>query len=149
MRERTSEKGNRYAFVEFSNASGIFEVVVFSEILLVARDLLEAGRPLIVICEVRKDGEDFRLNAVAIEDLKTVTRLSRKGLKIYIEEEKSLLALKDAFASEQMGKGKIRLILGINKENSVELELPDTYLISSEMKKNIKDLPGIVKLYEA
>jgi len=48
-----------------------------------------------------------------------------------------------------MGKGQIRLILGINKENSVELVLPNTYLISSAMKKNIKDLPGIVKLYDA
>ena len=149
MRERTSEKGNRYAFVEFSNASGIFEVVVFSEILSVARDLLEAGRPLIVTCEVRRDGQDFRLNAVSIEDLETVTRLSRKGLRIYIEQEESLHVLKDAFASEEMGKGQIRLILGINKENSVELVLPNTYLISSAMKKNIKDLPGIVKLYDA
>ncbi len=148
MRERTSEKGNRYAFVEFSNASGVFEVVVFSEILSKARDLLKTGIPLIVTCEVRVDGQDFRLNAVSIEDLETVTRLSKKGLKIYIDQENSLHALKDAFALEKNGNEKIRLILGINEERSVELVLPGTYLISSEMRKNIQNLPGIIELYD-
>src|SRR3546814_2897346 len=43
--ERTSQKtGNSFAFVQCSDASGMFEVMLFSEILTQHRDLLEIGR---------------------------------------------------------------------------------------------------------
>jgi DNA polymerase III alpha subunit len=32
-RERTSQKGSRYAFVQFSDTSGVYEVVMFAEAL--------------------------------------------------------------------------------------------------------------------
>ena len=44
--ERTSAKGNRFAFVQFSDRTGVFEVAVFSEVLATKRSLLEPGTPL-------------------------------------------------------------------------------------------------------
>ena len=41
--ERTSAKGNRFAFVQCSDQSGAFELTVFSEVLSAKRNLLEAG----------------------------------------------------------------------------------------------------------
>ena len=41
--ERTSAKGNRFAFVQLSDTSGMFEALVFSETLSTSRELLEPG----------------------------------------------------------------------------------------------------------
>ena len=38
--ERTSKKGNRYAFLSFTDTSGVFEVIAFSETLNQNRDIL-------------------------------------------------------------------------------------------------------------
>src|SRR4029077_10588894 len=47
-KERTSGRGNRFAFVEMSDPSGTFEVTLFAEILSESRALLDSGQPLVV-----------------------------------------------------------------------------------------------------
>ena len=39
IRERTSSKGNKFAFIRFSGKEGMFEVVVFSEVLSTSENL--------------------------------------------------------------------------------------------------------------
>src|SRR5438105_435968 len=60
-KERTSARGNRFAFVQLSDTSGAFEVTMFSETLAQARGLLEGGQPLIVTVDVRREDESLRL----------------------------------------------------------------------------------------
>ena len=54
--ERTSAKGNRFAFVQLSDASGMYEVMVFTERWRRHRELLEPGRPVLVTVDVRMRG---------------------------------------------------------------------------------------------
>ena len=61
--ERTSAKGNRFAFVQCSDQSGAFEVTVFSEVLGAKRNLLEAGQAVLISCDGRLDGEQVKLMA--------------------------------------------------------------------------------------
>ncbi|MEO1265954.1 MAG: hypothetical protein AAFV26_09635, partial [Pseudomonadota bacterium] len=42
-RERKSQKGNAYAFASFTDTTGPFEAIVFSELLSEKRQLLKAG----------------------------------------------------------------------------------------------------------
>ena len=41
--ERTSQKGNRFAFIQLTDASGMYEATIFSERLTQAREMLELG----------------------------------------------------------------------------------------------------------
>src|SRR5207244_12867121 len=68
-KERTSARGNRFAFVQLSDTSGVFEVTLFSEVLGQARALLESGQPLVVTLDVRREEESLRLTAQKIEPL--------------------------------------------------------------------------------
>ena len=65
--ERRSKNGNRFAFAGFSDPSGQFETIIFSETLAQSRDLLEPGRAVIVSVEADVDGEEIKLRAQAIE----------------------------------------------------------------------------------
>ena len=57
-RERKSAKGNKFAFAMFSDTSGQFEAVIFSDTLTAAGDLLAPGTPVVVGVEAEMDGEN-------------------------------------------------------------------------------------------
>ena len=60
-RERRSQKGNKFAFAMFSDATGQFEAVIFSDTLAAARDLLEPGTPVLLSVEAERDGETLKM----------------------------------------------------------------------------------------
>jgi DNA polymerase-3 subunit alpha len=144
--ERTSAKGNRFAFVRLSGIDGEFEVVLFSETLSASRELLEAGRPLLVTCEARADGEGVRLSAAAIEELDAVVARTGSGLKVHVNREDAFSALRSAIAVGRKGRGKVRLVLDIDDRQSVELALPGGYAVSAELRAAISAVPGVVEL---
>ncbi|MDE1931954.1 MAG: DNA polymerase III subunit alpha, partial [Alphaproteobacteria bacterium] len=65
-KERTSARGNRFAFLQVSDMSGIYEVMAFSEVLRDSRPLLDSGQPLLVTADIRVEGDTFRLTAQRI-----------------------------------------------------------------------------------
>src|SRR5579872_4856585 len=68
-KERTSARGNRFAFVSLSDTSGVFEITVFSDVLSQARALFDGGQPLIVTVDVRSEEQSLRLTAQRVEPL--------------------------------------------------------------------------------
>jgi len=71
-KERTSARGNRFAFVSLSDMSGVFEITVFSDVLGQTRELLDSGQPLIATVDVRSEEQSLRLTAQKIEPLDQV-----------------------------------------------------------------------------
>ena len=53
--ERTSARGNRFAFVQLSDPSGMFEVTVFSDLLARRASCWSRARPLLVTADVRSE----------------------------------------------------------------------------------------------
>jgi len=145
-RERTSAKGNRFAFIKFSSLEGAFEVVMFSDVLAANRELLDSGKPLLVACEARADGDEIKLNAVGVSDLDQAVARSGAGLKVHLDSEDSLGALKQALDGGKKGRGQVRLVLNIDQQQSVELALPGNYLISADMRSAVESVPGVVEL---
>ena len=66
-KERTSQKGNKYAFVQLSDPSGVYEITVFSDQLSAHRDILEAGRMLFIKAAAQFEGQTVRLTAQGIQ----------------------------------------------------------------------------------
>ena len=56
-RERRSQKGNKFAFAMFSDTTGQFEAVIFSDTLAARGSLLEPGTPVLLMVEAERDGE--------------------------------------------------------------------------------------------
>src|SRR5207245_3088010 len=54
-KERTSARGNRFAFVQMSDASGLFEVMLFSDVLGPARPALDSRQPVLDTVDVRSE----------------------------------------------------------------------------------------------
>ena len=147
-RERTSAKGNRFAFVEFSSNDGNFEVVVFSEVLAASRELLDSNRPLLVKVEVRADGGDIRLSAQSIDDLEAVALRAGAGLRVTLDAAETLKEIKQAIHGGGGGNGRFSLVLDLDTRQSVEIALPGGYAISPDLRAVIAALPGVREMHD-
>ncbi|MDR3436681.1 DNA polymerase III subunit alpha [Telmatospirillum sp.] len=145
--ERVSSRGSRYAFLSISDASGLFEVMVFSELLATVRELLEPNTPLLVTVEARLDDEQLRLTAQQIESLDQAAAKAAAGLKIFIRDAAPLAALKALVDKELRGRGRIALVAQ-TEEREVEAWLTGGYALSPSLIGAVKTIPGIVDVQE-
>ncbi len=144
----TSSRGSRMAFVQMSDASGAFEVTLFSEVLAAARDLLDAGQPLLMDVDIQRREEDVRLTAARLELLDAAATRTAAGLRIFLRDESPLETLAAVFREHgAKGRGRVSLVLAADARE-VELELGATYAISPAMRGAIKSIPGIVDVQE-
>jgi len=141
--ERTSRQGNRFAFIQLSDTSGVYEVVVFSEVLSQARDLLESHEPLLLTVESRGEAEELRLMAQEIAPLEAAVAQAAGGLRVMIGGPEPLGSLKAVLEREGRGRGRVSLVLDLADGQEVEFELPGAYRLSPAGRQAIKAIPGI------
>ena len=139
--ERRSRNDQSYAFVSFSDASGMFEVMLFPEVLAASRPLLEAGKSVLVTCSAEWDGDDLKLRAASIADLDAAAANAGEGLRIHIESEAALGPI--AAHLKQPGKGLVTLVVPGASGEEVEIALPKRHMVSPALKNAIKTMPGV------
>ncbi|WP_142847023.1 DNA polymerase III subunit alpha [Telmatospirillum sp. J64-1] len=145
--ERTSAKGSRYAFVTCSDASGVFEVTLFSEILAQARELLDANVPLLFTVTARIEDEQLRMTAHQVQNLDQEAAKAAAGLKIFLRDEAPLPAIRELLAKERKGAGQIKLVAEFGNRR-VEIQLDQRFALSPNMIGTLRTIPGVADLQE-
>jgi DNA polymerase III subunit alpha len=146
-KERTSARGSRFAFIQLSDMTGMFEVTLFSEVLGQARALLDSGQPLIVTVDVRREEDSLRLTAQKIEPLDSVVADAAAGLRVFIAEPEALPRLKSLIAREKSGRGRVMVVLDLPR-SEVEVALPGGFRINPGIRAAVKSLPGILDVHD-
>jgi DNA polymerase III subunit alpha len=146
-KERTSARGNRFAFVQMSDPSGVYEVTLFAEMLREARALFEGGQPLVVTVDVRSEDNNLRLTGQKIEPLDEVVAGAAAGLRVFVAEERALAHLKNLFAHEGSGRGRVSVVLDLN-DSEVEIAIPGGFRVDPRMRAALRLLPGVVDVHD-
>ena len=146
-KERISARGSRFAFIQMSDNSGVFEVTLFSEVLGQARALIDGGQPLIVTIDVRREEENLRLTAQKIEPLDSVVAHAAAGLRVFVGEAEALPRLKSLIGRESGGRGRVTLVLDL-PGSEVEITLPGGFRVDPRIRAAVKSLPGIVDVHD-
>ncbi len=144
--KRTSNKGNRYAFLSFTDTSGVFEAICFSEILSEKREILETGNSFYIYANF--DAENGRFSVNGLQLLEKAADSAVPGLAVVVESEKPLRALRDILADGSQGKGQVLVISRLEEGSEVELELKGSYSLTPEMINAVRAIPGIVETRE-
>ncbi len=152
-RERRSQKGNKFAFAMFSDTTGQFEAVIFSDTLIACRDLLEPGTPVLISVEAERDGDTVKMRVQGMEALDKAAQAVERGLRVVldrrvVERRKSTLA--ELKSSLKPGpKGEIRLVLPLEEKGAeLELVLPGKYDVSPAQRGAMMTVPGVVEVVE-
>ena len=84
--ERTSAKGNRFAFLQLTDQTGMYEATIFSDRLRAAREHLEPGRPLLLSVDIRAEEDNLRLMVNSVEPLDQAVANTAAGLRIFLRD---------------------------------------------------------------
>jgi DNA polymerase-3 subunit alpha len=144
-RERQGKTGNAYAFVAFSDATGQFEAVVFSELLAASRSLLEPGTAVLLDVEAEADGENVKMRVQRLSSLDRAAEARHAGMKVYVEDTRALAPL-----AEQVGpgggQGQFRLVLRLDDSREVEFVLPQGIDATPKQRSALKLVGGVAAI---
>jgi DNA polymerase III subunit alpha len=151
--ERKSAKGNRFAFVQLSDPTGLYEVTVFSDVLEAARDYLEAGNNVVLTVKVDPDGDSVKLLANSVQPIDQVAAAAGgSSLRVYIDHAdapRSVERLLAGLAAKAgRGRGEITICVPIETGEEVDVVLPQEYPITPQVKGAIKAMNGVVMVEE-
>jgi DNA polymerase-3 subunit alpha len=151
-RERKSQRGNKFAFAMFSDTTGQFEAVVFSDTLNAARDLLEPGTAVLVSVSAERDGDTVKMRVEGIEALDKAAASVQRGLTVVLDrhgiaDAKAAATLKSHL--KQGGNGEIRLLLQLDdRGREVELVIPGRFDVSPARAGILSTSPGVAEVLE-
>jgi DNA polymerase-3 subunit alpha len=138
----------RLAFVQMSDATGAYEITVFSELLASARDLLDSGVPLLVTADVQKHEDSYRVTANRIQQLEEAASDAAAGLRIFLREPEPVPHLAGVFRDHATrGKGRVTLILDTD-DQEIEMAIPGGFRITPQMRAAVKSISGVVDVHD-
>jgi DNA polymerase-3 subunit alpha len=156
-RERRSQKGNKFAFASFSDATGQFEAVIFSDTLAVSRELLEPGTAVIVSVEAERDGEMLKMRVQSLEALDKAAASVPRNFRIVLDHRQCvganasrLLEMSSRLKPAARGGGEVRLVLPLfDHGQEMEFVLPGRYDVSPQDAGRVAALAIVAEIVEA
>lgn len=145
-KERLSKKGSRYAFVQFSDMSGTYEVTFFSELYANLRESLEAGSLFYLSLQARFEEDALRMTVQDARPLDQVLGQADTRWNLEVLDASALVPLKEILESTPKGRCHLSLILIPETGGEVRLSAPGGYTFSPMAREKILNLKG-VKIY--
>ncbi len=148
--ERKSAKGNRFAFVQLSDPTGLYEVTVFSDTLEAARDHLEPGRNVVLTVEANLDGETLKLLARAAQPIDSVAaEAGAAAIRVHVNKPEAITSVAALLARiEGRHRAQITLCVADAAGREIDLTLPESYPITPQIRGAIKAMQGVVLVEE-
>jgi len=140
--ERRGRSDQMYAFVAFSDPTGMFEVMLFPEVLAASRPLLEGGKSLLIAVSAEWDGDELKLRAASITDLDVAAAQAGEGMVVRLADVASLGALHAELG--QPGKGLVSLVVPGNGGEEVEIALPRRVQVTPALRNRVATMPGVL-----
>ena len=148
--ERKSAKGNRFAFVSLSDPTGLYEVTVFSDVLEVARDLLEPGRNVVLTVRADPDGEGVKLLANSVAPIDAVAdQAGARPIRIHLNRPEAVTSVANLLGQvEGKTRAQITLCVADAQGREIDLTLPQAYPVTPQIRGAIKAMQGVVLVEE-
>jgi DNA polymerase-3 subunit alpha len=143
--ERRSKSGNRFAFGGFSDPTGQFEAVIFSDTLALAGEALEPGKAVLLEVEAELDGETVKTRVKTAQDLDAVLGRARAGLCIVADQRLSVAQLVKTVGNGGATALRLRLQLD-DPAREVELNLGGSFDVTPRQAGALKALPGVIEV---
>lgn len=155
--ERTSKTGQKFAFLQLSDAFGVYEVAVFSEVFAKCRDILTPGTAFFVQAMMRWTDDDYRLTAQSIEVLDKITENLSTQARILVTEKLEVPHFVSTVRA--LPKGSTRIVVDVlldgAKKKNIEGEAPtcrvvlsgfEGAMLNSESRSQILGVSGVVRI---
>jgi DNA polymerase-3 subunit alpha len=141
--ERKTRTGNKMGIVTFSDSSGQFEAILFSEALAQYRDLLEPGKSLVITVQAEERPEGIGLRIQTAQSLEEKSVQMQKALRVFVRDSGPLKAVTRHLNAR--GDGLVSfVVIKDDGKREIEVELTEKYRISPEIAAALKTAPGVL-----
>ena len=141
--EKTSAKGNRFAFVQLSDSTGVYETTLFSEVLSAYRDILVAGQIVLVEVDAQVQGEDeIRFLAQRFELLDKAVDFATQTVELTIDHAQNIDDIKDIIDDAGYGKVNVSCYV-VAKGHRIKIKFPNSYAVSSDDLSALRKIDGV------
>ncbi|MCK9553723.1 OB-fold nucleic acid binding domain-containing protein, partial [Aquamicrobium sp.] len=131
--------------VNFSDTSGQFEAVMFSETLAQYRDHLEAGKSVVIEVGAEDRPEGVNLRIQAVRSLDDAASQVQKLLRIFVRGAEPVDSV--AARLSQSGEGQVSIVvLKEEGQGEIEVALPNRYRIDPRIASAIGAVPGVIEV---
>jgi len=144
---RISQRGNKFAFVQFTDQSGMFEVTFFADILAESQELLDSDMPVLVAANLRLEENGPRLTAARVQALDDAIAAWNGGVGVFVQDDRPLQALKSLLSDDGPGQAEVKLQMEIDGK-AVRVTLPGRYKLSGETRQSLRQLPGVLEVQD-
>jgi len=153
---RKSAKGNRFAFIGFSDPTGGYEVMAFSDVLSASEDLLQPGRNLVLRVETDAGDDASRMMLRAAQPVEEVIAdAAAAGLNVFVEDAAAMASIRSRLGQvvrmtrARRGEGPVHLVVALpDTGQEVEIALPGNYPVGPEIRGALKSVPGVAAVEE-
>ncbi|MGF1552777.1 MAG: DNA polymerase III subunit alpha [Paracoccaceae bacterium] len=169
---RKSAKGTRFAYLQFSDPSGGYEVMAFSDALAEAEGLLKPGANLVLAVETEGAERGGRMMLRGVQPVDEAVAADAGGLRVRVREAGALGAIARRLGCEAAGDGAPRargpaalrpepvrtrratgpvsLVLALaDAGQEVELTLPGRFPTGPEIVATLREVAGVETVEEA
>jgi len=149
VRMRRSKSGKPFAWVELSDASGEYEITVFSETINASRELMEAGSVVLFGVSVEERDGDVRFTCEsALRKLDVVAAASVSQLRVSVTSPDALEGLKRRLASVRPASasesGSVVVVMRLPESGrEVDLALPGLAACTPAMRGALRSINGV------
>jgi len=151
--ERKSAKGDRFAYVQISDTTGLHEVTVFSDVFAAVGEHLEPGNNVVMTVTANMEGNQLRLRGRSVHPVSVVIAdAGPPGLRIFVENVEAVTSTAALLerADEKTGSGtygEIQLCLrSPDLPGELEIALGDRFRIDPRVKGALKSLSGVLQV---
>ena len=141
--ERKTRTGNKMGVVNFSDTTGQFEAVLFSETLAQFRDMLEPGGSVIITVSAEDRPEGVNLRIQTVQNLDAEAARIERQMRIFVREPGPVAAVAGQLRTR--GKDQVSfIVIKGDGQGEIEIELPDRYAVDPRIAAAMKAVPGVV-----
>jgi DNA polymerase-3 subunit alpha len=144
--ERRAKSGTKFAFVGFSDPTGQFEAICFSDTLAVTRDLLEPGKAVIARVEADVEGDEVRLRLQGVEKLEEAASAITTGVTIFVRDAAPVESIAKRLTNG--GRSPVKIILQTPHGREVDIALGGKFTVTPQVKAAIKAISGVVDVQD-
>ncbi|MCC5986801.1 MAG: DNA polymerase III subunit alpha [Pararhodobacter sp.] len=158
-KEKKSARGNRFAFVELSDPTGLYEVTVFSDVLEAARAYLEPGSAVVLSVEAAMEADTLKLLARGVQPIDAVVAdAGAAGLRVRLADaravEEMARALPEARAAAN-GPGAARAVGPLviclpdpETGGEIEIDAGEKLPATPVMRATLRAIDGVLEVEE-
>ncbi|MBX2831000.1 MAG: DNA polymerase III subunit alpha [Rhodospirillales bacterium] len=143
-REMISKKnGSKFAFVMFSDPTGSFEVAFWAEAWAAYKEIINAGRPVLLIVAAEMREGQLRIQGQRVEDLEQAVTGAAEGIRIRLNKPDPVPEIRQLLEGAGKGRGLVALSSVCDDGRMAEIELEDNYKVGPSLIGAIGAIPGV------